>query len=83
MLRLEDGDWRIGISDAVMRMAIVERIRREAAHLVPIGLILNDQRAAPRDIIEQAAGVLANLVPDQVGIGTNDNGIKGMIPTPN
>jgi hypothetical protein len=76
MLGLEDGDWRVGIRDSIVRMTIVEGIRREAVELIPISLILHDKRAAFCDIVKKPACILAQLISDQIGIRADYHGIK-------
>src|SRR5439155_21747023 len=50
-----------------------ERERSEAAGLVAVALVLDDQRASMLDVLQQPRGVLAHIVANEVGVRPDDD----------
>ena len=59
-----------------MGIAVGERIGGEPGLDVTVALELDDQGSPGLDIVEQAAGVLAQFLADQIGVGADDDEIE-------
>ncbi len=62
----------------VVRLAVSKRIGSEALVLVPIPLVLDDERPSLLDVFQKSRPVFAQLFSDQIGVGTDDHRVKAI-----